>query len=46
MSALIAAEYRRLATLRSTWWAMVLAPATAAVVAGVGVHLAAPQTIS
>jgi ABC-2 type transport system permease protein len=40
MNALIVSEYRKLATLRSTWWALLLAPVTAAVVAGVGVHLA------
>jgi hypothetical protein len=40
MSALIVSEYRKLATPRSTWWALLLAPFTAAVAAGVGVHLA------
>ena len=40
MRALMVCEYRKLATLRSTWWALLLAPLTAAVVAAVGVHLA------
>jgi ABC-2 type transport system permease protein len=39
MNALAVSEYRKLATLRSTWWALVLAPVAAAVAAGVGVHL-------
>jgi ABC-2 type transport system permease protein len=42
-AALVTSEYRKLATLRSTWWALLLAPMTAAVVTGVGVHLA-PST--
>ena len=40
MNALIVSEYRKLATLRSTWWALFLAPIIAAVAAGVGVHFA------
>ena len=40
MNALMVSEYRKLATLRSTWWALFLAPIIAAVAAGVGVHFA------
>src|SRR3954462_12907165 len=40
MTGQIVSEYRKLLTLRSTRWALVLAPIGAAVIAGAGVHLA------
>jgi hypothetical protein len=42
MNRLIVTEYRKLSTLRSSWWVLALVPIIAAAVAAVGVHLAPP----